>query len=93
MSLDPSAEEDAATGIGHFITQHFKAAECTKLVHAIWYIIASPIWQALDENYLRVFARRAQEVGCPLIVLINKVSMKPSTCLGQCLMLLCRPTR
>eukprot|EP00045_Choanoeca_perplexa_P017041 m.239570 g.239570 ORF g.239570 m.239570 type:complete len:1601 (-) comp17434_c0_seq10:4514-9316(-) len=72
VSLDPSAEEDAATGIGCFITAQFNKTQCEKRVHAIWYIISSPVWQALDENYLRVFARRAHDVGCPLIVLINK---------------------
>ena len=62
-------------GIGCLISQQFKQGDPSKQVHALWYIIASPIWQALDENYLRQFARRAHETGCPILVLINKAGL------------------
>lgn len=43
-----------------------------KHVHAVWYIVASPVWQALDESFVRRLLGRVKDCATPVFILINK---------------------
>lgn len=54
------------------LTRQSKEKDVTKHVHAIWYIIAAPVWQAHDGSLVKRLLSHVKESQTPVFVIINK---------------------
>lgn len=71
-ALDPNEGSASSQSISYMLAQQAKERDVSKHVHAVWYIIASPVWQALDESFVRRLLGRVRDCATPVFIIINK---------------------
>jgi regulator of ribosome biosynthesis len=77
-ALDPSEGNQSSQGITYVLTRQSKEKDVTKHVHAIWYIIGAPVWQAHDGSLVKRLLSHAKATQTPVFVIINKADTMTS---------------